>query len=178
MAAIIPFLLTNWRYFAIGAGALAAIGFLWHLDDSIYSRGYAAAKAECQEGAIQARLQAEQLAHERDLISDRAALAAAQHQVKIQTITRTIIKEVPAHVTPKADAACALTRGFVRVHDAAAAGVPTAEVPNPAGQSDDSSAGIALSAAASTIADNYGADHANAQQLEDLQSWVRMQQSQ
>ncbi|MFX7930435.1 hypothetical protein ABTK36_19965, partial [Acinetobacter baumannii] len=39
----------------------------------------------------------------------------------------TIIKEVPRYVPVQADAACVVPRGFVRLHDAAAAGT----VPNP-----------------------------------------------
>ena len=40
----------------------------------------------------------------------------------------TIIKEVPVYVPVQADAACTINRGFVRLHDAAAAG----ELPEPA----------------------------------------------
>ncbi len=38
----------------------------------------------------------------------------------------TITKEIPVYVTPTADAACAVPVGFVRIHDAAAAGVTPA----------------------------------------------------
>ncbi|OMG04651.1 hypothetical protein LN96_13250, partial [Xanthomonas citri pv. citri] len=36
----------------------------------------------------------------------------------------TITREVPIYVTQKADAACAIPAGFVRLHDAAATGNP------------------------------------------------------
>ena len=81
----------------------------------------------------------------------------------------TIVKEVPVYVSPEADAACVLPRGFVRLHDAAAAG----RSPEPAGSSDAAPAGIALSTVAGTVADNYERCHENAEQLIALQAWGR-----
>ena len=80
----------------------------------------------------------------------------------------TIIKEVPVYVPAQADAACTVNRGFVRLHDAAAAG----ELPTPAGDSDAAAAGIAPSAVAGTLAANYQTCHENAEQLRALQEWV------
>lgn len=80
----------------------------------------------------------------------------------------TIIKEIPIYVPAQADAACLVPRGFVRLHDAAAQGV----VPEPAGNSDASPAGVALSTVAGTVAENYTACRANAEQLIALQSWI------
>ncbi len=81
----------------------------------------------------------------------------------------TIIKEVPVYVPVQADAACTINRGFVRLHDAAAAGDP----PEPAGVADAAATGIALSAVAETVARNYQSCHENAEQLRALQTWVR-----
>ena len=81
----------------------------------------------------------------------------------------TIIKEVPVYVPVQADAACSINRGFVRLHDAAAAG----ELPEPARDTDAAAAGIALSAVAGTVAANYQSCHENAEQLRALQAWVR-----
>ena len=80
----------------------------------------------------------------------------------------TIIKEVPVYVPVQADAACTINRGFVRLHDAAAAG----ELPEPARDADAAAAGIALSAVAGTVAANYQTCHENAEQLRALQAWV------
>lgn len=80
----------------------------------------------------------------------------------------TIIKEVPVYVSTESDAACVLSRGFVRLHDAAAAGI----VPEPAGGVDAAPAGIALSTVAGTVADNYQRCHENAEQLIALQAWI------
>ncbi len=110
-----------------------------------------------------------------------ARVEKAQAQATVQVVTEyvdrvkivrqageTIIKEVPVYVPAQADAACVLSRGFVRLHDAAAQGI----VPEPAGNSDASPAGVALSAVAGTVAENYTACRANAEQLSALQSWI------
>ena len=81
----------------------------------------------------------------------------------------TIIKEVLVYVPVEADAACTINRGFVRLHDAAAAG----ELLKPAGDADAPAAGLALSAVAGTVAGNYQSCHENAEQLRALQAWVR-----
>ena len=88
----------------------------------------------------------------------------------VREVGTTITKEVPVYVTAKADAACAVPVGFVRLHDAAAEG----RVPEPAaGDPDAPAPGLALSAVADTVADNYTTCHANAEQLIALQAWVR-----
>ena len=84
----------------------------------------------------------------------------------------TIIKEVPRYVPVQADAACVVPRGFVRLHDAAAAGT----VPNPdTGDADAAPAGVALSAVASTVAANYTDCHLDAARLSSLQQTLRDQ---
>ena len=79
-----------------------------------------------------------------------------------------IIKEVPVYVPAQADAACTVNRGFVRLHDAAAAG----ELPTPTGDPDAAASGIALSTVAGTVAANYQTCHETAEQLRALQSWL------
>ncbi|KVQ82165.1 hypothetical protein WK07_11825 [Burkholderia multivorans] len=81
----------------------------------------------------------------------------------------TIIKEVPVYVDREADRACVVPLGFVRVHDAAAANVPVGDP----GSTDVAAAGVALSAVAATVADNYTTCHENAEQLIALQARVR-----
>lgn len=72
-------------------------------------------------------------------------------KVRVQTVIKTLIEEVPVYVTPAADAQCVVPSGFVRLHDAAASGVPAA-----AGGPVDAASGVPLSAVASTVAENYG----------------------
>ena len=86
----------------------------------------------------------------------------------------TIIKEVPVYVSAKADAACTVNAGFVRVHDAAVRSLPA---PEPAGAADEAPSGVALSAVAATVAENYTSCNANAEQLTQLQSLLLQYQA-
>jgi hypothetical protein len=87
--------------------------------------------------------------------------------------TRILVQRVPVYVSPTADRRCDVPHGFVRLHDAAAAGDG---LPDPAGQSDEAASGLALSAVAATVAENYGTCHQIADQLSALQAWIRDQQ--
>ncbi|UII65660.1 hypothetical protein [Xanthomonas translucens] len=87
----------------------------------------------------------------------------------VREVGATITREVPVYVTEKADAACPVPVGFVRLHDAAAEG----RVPDPTAEDPDAPAeGVALSAVADTVSGNYTACHENAEQLIALQTWV------
>jgi bifunctional pyridoxal-dependent enzyme with beta-cystathionase and maltose regulon repressor activities len=117
-------------------------------------------------------------------------LAAAHTQVRqaeasVQVVTQyvdrvrvirekgdTIIQEVPIYVPVQADAACTINHGFVRLHDAAAAG----QLPEPAADADAPTPGLALSAVAETVASNYQTCFENAEQLKALQTWVKQMQ--
>ncbi|RNK82756.1 hypothetical protein C9390_01420, partial [Xanthomonas vasicola pv. vasculorum] len=69
----------------------------------------------------------------------------------------TITREIPIYVTQKADAACTIPAGFVRLHDAAATGNPAGP---PTADPDAPAPGITLSGIAGTVADNYTSCHA------------------
>jgi hypothetical protein len=150
-----------YRWMALMALGAALIGFGW-----IKGAGHVQAKweADAQEQILQA-----------------AAIRERQAQATVKVVTQyvdrvrvvrekgeTIIKEVPVYVPAQADAACTINRGFVRLHDAAAAG----ELPEPARDADAAAEGIALSAVAGTVATNYQTCHENAEQLRALQAWV------
>lgn len=90
----------------------------------------------------------------------------------VREVGATIVKEVPRYVTVEDDRACAIRAGFVRLHDAAAQGVPPAAVR--AGDADASPAAVTLSAVAETVAGNYTTCHAVAAQLTALQEHVRL----
>ncbi len=81
----------------------------------------------------------------------------------------TITKEVPVYVTAQADAACSVPVGFVRIHDAAAQGT---DLVGSAADPDAPAAGVALSTVADTVASNYTACHANAEQVVALQAYI------
>ena len=151
-----------YRWLAIAALAVALTGLGW------------------VKGAGHVQSQWDAAVHQQTL--QIAAVRQRQAEATVQVVTRyvdrvrvvrekgdTIIKEVPIYVPVQADAACTINRGFVRLHDAAAAG----ELPEPARDTDAAAAGIALSAVAGTVATNYQTCHENAEQLRALQGWVR-----
>lgn len=150
-----------YRLLALALLAVALIGFGW-------VKGAGHVQSEWDAANTRQALQV-------SVVKQRQAEATVQvvtkyvDRVKIVRETgATIVKEVPVYVSPEADAACVLPRGFVRLHDAAAAG----RVPEPAGGSDAAPAGIALSTVAGTVADNYERCHENAEQLIGLQAWI------
>lgn len=155
-----------YRWLAIAALAVALTGLGW------------------VKGAGHVQSQWDAAVHQQTL--QIAAVRQRQAEATVQVVTRyvdrvrvvrekgdTIIKEVPIYVPVQADAACTINRGFVRLHDAAAAG----ELPEPARDTDAAAAGVALSAVAGTVAANYQTCHENAEQLRALQAWVREMES-
>jgi hypothetical protein len=131
---------------------------------------------------IQARWDAEKVLTAKALAEAQERAATISERVvtkyvdRIQTVqgaTQTIIQKVPVYVTAKADAACPIPAGFVRVLDSAARGSALPATPSVA---DDAPSGVALSTVAASVADNYGnVCRANAEQLSALQDWVTEQ---
>lgn len=103
-------------------------------------------------------------------VRDRVVTEYVDRVEVIEKTGRTIIKEVPVYVSEAADRACPVPAGFVRVHDASAANVPP---PGSAGPADERASAVALSTVAATVAGNYTDCHANAEQLRQLQAYVR-----
>ena len=151
-----------YRLLALAALGLALVGFGW-----VKGAGHVQAQwdAAVQEQALQATAVREEQA--------QATVEVITEYVDRVRVVRekgdTIIKEVPVYVPVQADAACTINRGFVRLHDAAAAGA----LPEPARDTDAAAADIALSTVAATVATNYQTCHETAEQLRALQTWVR-----
>lgn len=143
-------------------GLLAIVGGLYLRQQS---SGYEARAQRAEQAA--ARLQAE-LAQAR--LGERVVVRYVDRVRILRANAADLHQEIPRHVTTSADAACPVPVGFVRVHDAAAQGVP---IDPAAGDPDAPAPGIALSRVAATVADNYGACHETAAQLTALQDWVR-----
>ena len=156
--------LIPWPYRCLALDLLAAAlsGFGW-----IKGAGHVQAQ---WDAAIQQ--QALQTAAARERQAQATVKVVTQYVDRVRVVREkgdTIIKEIPVYVTTQADAACTVNRGFVRLHDAAAAG----ELPEPARDTDAAAAGIALSAVAGNVAANYQQTcHENAEQLTALQVWV------
>jgi len=151
-----------YRLLALAALAIALIGLGW-------IKGAEHVQTRWDPAIQQQTLQ---VAAIRERQAEATVKVVTQYVDRVRVVREkgdTIIKEVPVYVPVQADAACSLNRGFVRLHDAAAAG----ELPASAGDADAPAAGIALSAVAGTVAANYRTCHENAEQLRALQAWVR-----
>lgn len=155
-----------YRCLAVAALAVALTGFGWIKGaEHVQAKWDAAVQQQTLKAAAIRQRQAEATVKVVTQYVDRVRIVREKGD--------TIIKEVPVYVPAQADAACTINRGFVRLHDAAAQGV----VPEPAGDSDAAPAGIALSAVAGTVAENYTACHETAEQLRSLQWWILDMQS-
>jgi len=150
-----------YRLLALTALSVALIGFGWIRGAShVQARWDAAMQQQALQTAVARERQAQTTVKVVTQYVDRVHIVREKGE--------TIIKKVPVYVPVQADAACTINRGFVRLHDAAAAG----ELPEPARDADAAAAGIALSAVAGTLAANYQTCHENAEQLRALQAWV------
>lgn len=109
-------------------------------------------------------------------ITDKAKTGLATEQVRIQTVTRTLIKEVPVYVTPAADDRCVVPLGFVRLHDAAASGGASG-LPRAAGGPLDAPSGVQLSAVSATVVSNYGVAHDWRAEALTWRSWYAEQKA-
>lgn len=140
-------------------------GLAWWATDRYTTAIHRAEKAETIASALRTQLK-----------NTQGATVTVTQYVDRERVIRlkgdTIIKEVPRYVPIEADAGCVVPRGFVRLHDAAAAGaVPDSDT----GDADATTSGVALSAVAGTVAGNYTDSHANSAQLMSLQQALRDQ---
>jgi hypothetical protein len=151
-----------YRLLALAALGIAVFGFGWLKGASHVQAQWDATSA--------AQLQAQAQAQTRQ--AQAIVQVVTQYVDRIQVVREkgdTLIQEVPVYVPVQADAACTVHRGFVSLHDAAAAG----ELPQPARDADAPAEGLALSAVAATVVTNYQTCHENAEQLKALQDWIR-----
>jgi len=156
---VIPWL---YRLLALAALCIAVFGFGWLKGASHLQAQWDAATAAQQQA--QAQVQTRQ--------AEAIVQVITQYVDRIQVVREkgdTLIQEVPVYVPVQADAACTVHRGFVSLHDAAAAG----ELPTAPRDADAPAEGLALSAVAATVVTNYQTCHENAEQLKALQDWIR-----
>lgn len=91
---------------------------------------------------------------------------------KIRYIDKVKIQTVKEFITVENDKACVVNKGFVKVHDGAAAAIPV----SPAASDAEASA-VHLSNVAEVVKDNYAIHQKTKIQLESLQQWIREQQA-
>lgn len=149
---------------ALACGAVGYVEFEWN-------RGK---QAEAQIAVLTGRQKAVAGAEKIAVKSAAAGETAAQQALSAQA--RVIIKKVPVYVSltaPSVGVPC-VSNGLVRLHDAAVMGVDPDSLPA-AGGANDACSAIAPAAFASTIASNYAAARANAEQLDALEGDFRAQ---
>lgn len=146
---------------AVIAGLLYALGWINGASDE---------QAKARQLETKQLRQAFEQGQALGIVRDRVVTEYVDRVQVIEKTGRTIIKEVPVYVSEAADRACTVPAGFVRLHDAAAANVPPS---GSAGPADERATPVALSAVAGTVTGNYTDCHANAEQLRQLQAYVR-----
>lgn len=114
----------------------------------------ASLKAAGAAALAKAQAHAAEVERASEKVSADARDALAQQQGQIVYRTRTLVKEIPTHVTPADDARCTVSAGFVRVFNASAGGLPA--VPPGASGSDSAPSGIALSSVLGTTVEDFG----------------------
>lgn len=146
-------ILAGWKGYALVLAIGLALGWggAWKVRDGM------AAEAALKAAQAQARAATDVIGRTQQaaIVSEDVGRAVEAAQVETRIVYRTITERIPVYVTPETDRAVVLPLGFVRLHDAAAAGT-VAALPDRAGQPADAPSGIALSAAAGTIVGNYG----------------------
>lgn len=157
-AALVP----RWIWQLIGVAVLLGLLCWWDHDRlaAEYERGRTDYAAEMEAAA-------KPIVAEQGKVTVRVETKYVDRIVKVQGVTKTIVREVPVYVSPDA---CPLPSGFRVLHDAAAAGA----VPNPSDVAH--AATVPAQQAAATVALNYGTCHETAERLSGLQEWVREQQ--
>ena len=151
-----------YRWLAVAVLAVALFGFGW-------VKGVGHVQAQWDAAVQKQTLQTTAI---RERQAQATVKIVTQYVDRVRVVREkgeTIIKEVPVYVPVQADADCTINRGFVRLHDSAAAG----DLPEPAQDADAAATDLALSAIAGTVATNYQTCHENAEQLRALQAWVR-----
>ena len=151
-----------YRLLALAALCIALFSSGWLKGASHVQAQWDAATAAQQQA--QAQLQIRQ--------AEATVQVVTQYVDRIEVVREkgdTLIQEIPVYVPVQADAACTVHRGFVSLHDAAAAG----ELPTAPGDPDALTEGLALSAVAAAVVTNYQTCHENAEQLKALQDWIR-----
>lgn len=156
-----------YRLAAYALAAAALIGFGWIKGAAHVQSGVDADNAA---GNIRVAL----VAKKRAEVTTQVVTRYVDRVQIVRGAVEEITKEVPVYVTKQADSGCIINTGFVRVHDAAAQGIP---ISGTAGAADAAPSGVALSAVAATTTGNYGTCHLIREQVVGLQDWIRRQRS-
>lgn len=166
--------LAGWKGYALLFALAYALGAHngwtvrdWKADSAALKAAEAASKAATKVVARTA---------EAATITEGVARDVESTRQTVRVETRTIIEKVPVYVTVEADRLYPVPVGFVRLHDAAAAG-SSATLPDGAGEPADAPSGLAFSAVARTVVGNYGQCLEWRAQLIGWQDWYGAQKA-
>jgi hypothetical protein len=153
---VIPSFLTAKLIAWAAAAALVVTGVLWLRHDAVQQEQHRVQLETMEESA--------RLLKRSSAATETALNARVANKQRIQTVTKEIVREVIVRIP--ADA-CPLPDEWRVLHDAAATGTAPAAPGGPDG------APTGAQEAADTVAENYGQYHDVADQLRQLQQWVR-----
>lgn len=142
------------------------------LSFGLYTEGGIAERKVWEEKVAEQKIEIERLKAESEIVTTKVVTKYVDRYTVVTEKADEIIRQVPVYITEKADASCAVTNGFVVLHDAAARNT----VPEAPGKANDEAAGVKISEVGSTIAENYKKYHQLKIQLESLQEWLREQE--
>jgi len=120
-----------------------------------------------------AMAKADKVAKASNTISENARRDHAADVVRINDLTTKLQQKVPIYVTPQADRRCVIPAGYVRLRDAAGAGVYP--VPPAAGGSVDADSGLVLSDLAANDIANAAAFHTATSEVKAWRGWYAAQ---
>lgn len=159
----------GWRGYVLLATACLSLGFWsgWTVN------GWRAAADDAAGAKAQTRAATAVVAKTQEAarITEDVGREVEEAREVVRIVTRDLIKEVPVYVPVEVDRQFSVPAGFVRLHDLAAAGDAEAAFPDGPGQPADAPSGVALSAVAATVVDNYGTCHGLRAQVIGWQSW-------
>jgi hypothetical protein len=154
-----------------GAAVMLLLAFLVYR--SGVSAGVDRERAANAKLVAAAMAKADKVAKASAAISKTAREKHAADLVRINDLTAKLQQKVPIYVTPQADRRCVIPAGYVRLRDAAGAGVDP--VPGPAGGSLDADSGLVLSDLAANDLVNAAAFHTCVAEVKAWRGWYPAQ---
>lgn len=161
---IISFLIP--QFYAVYSFLIKLISFIIFCA-SLFLEGYVTCKQNIEPELDKARKEIAQMEKESKEISKEIVYRYIVQQKIIKEKGDEIIK----YVDTANDSDCNLHQSFVELHDSAAKNL----VPDTTAVIDETASGVKLSEATKTIVENYTTYNQVAEQLRDLQFWVKKQ---
>ena len=158
-------LIPGWVWLAL-AGAVLLVGIVYTIDRKGYERGAAAVQAKWDAANVARERETARLLERNQIIVEKRVVEYRDRIKTVEVKGETIIQQIPQLVPLDSPL---LSGGFRVLHDSAARGEP---VEDPAGAA-AAAPPVGAAALAGTVARNYEACRANAEQLTALQAIIK-----